>query len=188
MSLHSPDDRWALWYPVIEKLPLIVFVLVRSAGLTMSQRIFIGGAVAILTGLLQIGRHIPFTPLYAATNLFFILAGVILIPPFAPFTAIAELALALAEVGMFSTILIVAVVWHARSPTGLLTGVPPGPIAKKYSWILLGMYALCPGIALYFKGNENWAGALPFIFLTVSEKTLVFCQFRELKRNLRYAK
>ncbi|MFP5390882.1 MAG: hypothetical protein ACLGI6_04945, partial [Gammaproteobacteria bacterium] len=59
---------------------------------------------------------------------------------------------------------------------------------NRYSRILLGAYALCPAIAMYFKGNENLAGALPFIFITVAEKALIFCQAREMKRNLQYAK
>lgn len=185
MSLDQPEDRWAFVQLLLEKLPLIAFVAVRSFGPSMPQRIFIGAALAILVCLLQLSRRIPFSPLYFATNLFFILAAAILL---SPFTALADLALALAEVGMFGTILLVAALWHAWSPTGLFSNAPPTPSSKKYSWVLLGVYALAPGIALYFKGNENWAGALPFILITVAEKTLIYCQSREMKRNLQYAK
>ena len=184
MSRHNIDGRLERLLSVLEIAPLMAFVFVRTFGFAMPHRIFIGGALSILIFCLLAWRRARFTPLYFSTNVFFVMVSAILILPFA---SVANLFLALGEVGMFLTIFVVVCAWHISSPGGLFSCDQVPFASKKYSRVLLVIYAICPAISLYFKGNENLAGALPFIILTVAEKTLIFCQARETKRNLQYA-
>ena len=190
MTKNKLNNRWIKYLSILEIMPLIVFILVRIFHLDMPQRIFIGGGLSMLVfGLyssrLNVSRNIKFTPLYFGTNLFFVIVSAILI---LPLTSLQIFLLDLREAGMFLAIVIVGFVWQYMSPAGLFPPAEVLPESKKYSWILLGIYALSPVIALYFKGNEDLAGALPFTIIIVTEKVLNYFRTREMKRNLEYVR
>lgn len=179
------NSRWVRYLSVLEIVPLMLFIIARTYDLDMPQRIFIGGVLSILAFALCVFLSIKFTPLYFGTNLFFILMSAILI---LPFPSLQTFFLDLREAGMFFAILIVGFVWLRLSPYGLLPPAQVPPDSKKYSWILFGIYAFCPVIAVHFKGDENLAGALPFVIIIVAEKVLSHFQYREMKKNFEYAK
>lgn len=167
---------------MVEQLPMALFLFGRGLGLNISERILIGAApsLPILYGYAR--RSISPTPLYLGTNLFFVLIGAALLVPVA---RLRDTLLRLGEVNMFAVILACGLVWHWTSPSGLMTGSadrPPG--GKKYSLMLLMVYAACPVLAFRFQGNENLAGALPFILLLISGKLLGLLHSREPTRNV----
>jgi hypothetical protein len=158
-----------------EMLPLMVFILIRTFGFDIPHRILTGGVLATCIFALYFVTKIKFSPPYFATNLFFILAGAILL---LPFPTLSQFFLNLGEVGMFLTILIVGFCWHLTSPHGVLTPTETPPKTKVFSWALLGVFVICPLLAWHFKGNENLAGGLPFIIIVITEKALSYFQSR----------
>ena len=190
MSQHKLNDRRINYLALLEIVPLIIFILVRMFNLDITQRIYIGGGLSVLlfgiyASRLNASGNIKFTPLYFGTNLFFVVVSAILI---LPLTSLQIFLLDLREAGMFISIVIVGFIWQHMSPTGLF---PPAEVpfeTKKYSWILFGIYILTPAIALYFNGNEDLAGALPFTIIIVADKLLSYFKTREMKRNLQYVK
>lgn len=186
MRQHKISDRWIRFLSLIEIAPLILFIVSRTYGLDMTNRILIGGGVAILVFAFYALRSIiKFTPLYFGTNLFFVITSIVLV---LPFPTMHTFLLDLREVGMFLAILIVGFVWQNLSPTGLFPTAQVRPESKKYSWVLLGIYALCPAIAHYFKGDENLAGALPFGIIIVADQLLYYFQSRETRGRVDYVK
>ena len=161
----------------IEMLPLMVFILVRHFEFDMPQRILLGGFLSLCILFLYFITTIKFSPPYFATNMFFILAGAVLL---LPFQSLSEFFLHLGEVGMFLTILIIGFFWHFLSPYGVLTPAENPPKNKFFSWVLLGVFLMCPVLAWYFKGNENLAGGLPFIIIVITEKALSYFQSKNL--------
>ena len=159
----------------IEMLPLMVFILVRTLGLEIPQRILIGEVLSICIFALYFFTKIKFSPPYFATNIFFIFAGTILL---LPFPVLSQFFLNLGEVGMFLTIFIVGFCWHFKSPHGVLTPTDIPPKTKVFSWALLGVFVICPFLASHFKGDENLAGGMPFFIIVFAEKALSYFQSR----------
>lgn len=185
MLSHRTRERIDRILPLLEFLPLMAFVAVRNFDFDMPHRIWTGGALTILVLAALRGLRVAYTPLFFGTNLFFIFASVILL---SPFQNLKTFFLDLGEVGMFLIILIVGLIWLLTHVSGLFAATLQTPVSKKYSWYLLLVYSLCPLIAWHFKGNENLAGALPFIIITVADKVLYNFHLRETKRKLQYVK
>lgn len=166
---------------LLEIVPLLVFVAIRALGLDMTQRILVAGACALVALLLLRALRVAYTPLFFATNVFFIFAASLLL---SPFEGLAAFFLYLGEVGMFVTILLIGFIWLLSQDAGLFhPSTAAGIKHKRYSWLLLLVYAACLPIAWTFKGNENLAGALPFMMITVAEKLFYQLQLREIKRG-----
>jgi hypothetical protein len=201
MSQYNFKDLWARLRPVLgiaslwgklhsmlllmfEMVPLMLFLVAKSYDFGMPKRIFIGGGAAILVFCLYaIWKNvIKFTPLNLGVNLFFVWASIILI---LPLPSLHIFFLELGEVGMYTTVLIVFV-WQHLNPRGLTPSAQEQTDNQKYSWVLLGICALCLVVAHYFKGNENLAGALPYMIILFSDMVLNYFKSREMKRNLEY--
>jgi len=179
-------NLWLKVLAVLETVPLTLFLLARTYNFDMPQRIFIGGAASIFVFCcFYASRKIKFTPLFFGTNLFFVTMSAILI---LPVPSLQIFFLDLREVGMFLSILIVGLAWHISSPFGLLSRAQLSPKSKRFSWMLLGIYTLTPAISHYFKGDENLAGALPFVIIVIAEIVLNYLLHREIQRSLDYAK
>ena len=190
MSLSKLANRWVRHLSILEITPLIVFVLARFYDIDITHRIYIGGGVSMLVFGFYLSRlnaiqNITFSPLYFGTIIFFVLVSAILI---LPLTIMQIFLLDLREAGMFFTIVIIAFVWHHISPTGLFPPTEALSENKKYSWILLCIYFCTIPVSLYFKGNEDLAGALPFTIIIVAEKVVNYFKTRDIKRNLEYVK
>ncbi len=165
---------------LLEIVPLLVFVAIRALGLDMTQRILVAGSCALAALVLLRVLRVAYTPLFFATNVFFIFAASLLL---SPFDGLSAFFLYLGEVGMFVTILLIGFVWLLSQDAGLFhPSTAAGIKHKRYSWLLLLVYAACLPIAWTFKGNENLAGALPFMMITVAEKVFYHLQLREIKR------
>ena len=166
---------------LLEIVPLLVFVAIRALGLDMTQRILVAGSCALAALVLLRVLRVAYTPLFFATNVFFVFAASLLL---SPFDGLSALFLWLGEVGMFVTILLIGFVWLLSQDAGLFHPSTAGGVKhKRYSWLLLLVYAACLPIAWTFKGNENLAGALPFMMITVAEKLFYQLQLREIKRG-----
>jgi len=164
---------------LLEQIPIMLFVAARYWGFEIQGRIFIGAAAALPFFALWAARRVRPSSLFLGTNVFFALVAAVLL---LPFQGLKDAFLALGEAGMFAVIWASAVVWFLSDPSGLLkTGGEPA--GTKYPLLLLAMYSVCPPFAYHFKGNENVAGALPFVLLMLTEKILGFLQFRESRRN-----
>ncbi len=162
-----------------EQIPIMLFVAVRYWGFDIQGRIFIGAAAALPFFALWAARRLRPGSLFLGTNVFFALVALVLLLPLQP---LKDAFLALGEAGMFAVIWASAVVWFLSDPSGLLnTGGEPG--SRKYPLLLLAVYSVCPVFSYQFRGNENVAGALPFVLLMFTEKILGFLQIREIKRN-----
>lgn len=165
---------------LLEIVPLLVFVAIRALGLDMTQRILVAGSCALAALVLLRALRVAYTPLFFATNVFFVFAASLLL---SPFDGVSAFFLYLGEVGMFATILLVGFIWLLSQDGGLFSPTPAAGLQhKRYSWWLLLVYAACLPIAWTFKGNENLAGALPFMLITVAEKLFYKLQMREMAR------
>ncbi|HLO95639.1 MAG TPA: hypothetical protein VK195_15105 [Burkholderiaceae bacterium] len=166
---------------LLEIVPLLVFVAIRALGLDMTQRILVAGGCALAALLLLRALRVAYTPLFFATNVFFVFAASLLL---SPFDGVSAFFLWLGELGMFAVLLLIGFVWLLSQKGGLFSPTPAAGLKhKRYSWWLLLVYAACLPIAWAFKGNENLAGALPFMLITIAEKFFYKLQLRELERG-----
>ncbi|MGM9515189.1 hypothetical protein ACS5PK_13115 [Roseateles sp. DB2] len=166
---------------LLEIVPLLVFVAIRALDLDMTQRILVAGGCALTALLLLRVLRVSYSPLFFATNVFFVFAASLLL---SPFDRLSAFFLYLGEVGMFVTILLIGFIWLLSQDGGLFSPTEAAGLPhKRYSWWLLLVYAACLPIAWKFKGNENLAGALPFMLITVAEKLFYKLQLRDMKRG-----
>ena len=169
----------------LELVPLTFFLAARSYDAEMPKRILIAGGVAFLFFFIHAKwkKFITHAPINIGVNLFFIWASIILI---LPLPALQIFFLKLGEVGMYTTVLIVFV-WQYFNSRGPITSAQDPTENKKYSRVLIGICLFSIVIAHYFKGNENLAGAMPYMIILFSSMGLTYFQSRAIKRNLEYA-
>lgn len=159
----------------LEMLPLMAFIMVRALDVEIAGRILLAGGLASLVFGARCATRFRMSALYFSTNIFFLLASLILL---SPFDDLRQFFLQLGEVGMFACIFILSLAWHFFAANGILDPVPHGKKSKIHSWALLGVMFACLFISSHFRGNENLAGGLPFILIVIAEKLLAHMQLR----------